>query len=56
MPVANRGWTDFEKAITALEVDIRFGNDLLAKESSQWPEYVVVTTPTAYDTDNPKYL
>ena len=29
---------------------------LLAKESSQWPEYVVVTTPTAYDTDNPKYL
>ena len=34
MPVANRGWTNFENAATALEVDIRFGNDLVAKESS----------------------
>ena len=53
MAVANRGWTNFENAATALEVDIRFGNDLVAKESSDWPEYVVVTTPTAYSTAKP---
>ena len=33
MPVANRGWTNFENAATALEVDIRFGNDLWQRKA-----------------------
>ncbi len=37
----------------AREYDLRFGHGLLKAESSKWPEYLVVTTPTAWKTAQP---
>ena len=48
-----RGWTSADQAKSPTEVDIRYGHSLLKKESSQWPSYVVVSTPTAYRTARP---
>ncbi len=48
-----RGWTGADRAKPAEEVDIRYGRGLLKRESSQWPRYAAVTTPTAYATAGP---
>ena len=37
----------------AREYDIRFGHGLLKATSAKWPDYVVVTTPTAWKTAQP---
>jgi glycerol dehydrogenase-like iron-containing ADH family enzyme len=37
----------------AREYDIRFGHGLLKADSSRWPDYVVVTTPSAWKAAQP---
>ena len=37
----------------AAEYDIRYGSELLKKESAGWPPYLMVSTPTAYRTAQP---
>ena len=43
-----RGWTGADRAKPAEEVDIRYGHGLLKRESSRWPGYVLVSTPSAH--------
>ena len=43
-----RGWTGADRAKPAEEVDIRYGHGLLKRESSAWPGYVLVSTPSAH--------
>jgi len=37
----------------AREYDIRFGHGLLKQDSAKWPDYLVVTTPSAWRTAQP---
>jgi len=54
MPENSRGWAcPPGKARPASEVEIRLGRDLLIRESSTWPPYLAVTTPSAYRTAQP---
>ena len=39
-----------------LKIDIRYGNGLLQKESSEWPHYFVVTTPSANKSANSEFV
>ena len=43
------GWSDASQAKPAAEYDIKYGHGLLERESSEWPRYAVVTTPSAYE-------
>ena len=47
------GWANAGQAKLASEYEIRYGHDLLRAESSGWPPYVAVTTPSAYRTAKP---
>lgn len=48
MALSPRGWTGAKQAKPASDLDIRFGHGLLESESSGWPSYLAVTTPSAY--------
>lgn len=37
----------------AREYDIRYGHNLVKTESAQWPRYIVISTPTAWQTAQP---
>ncbi len=43
------GFTGGPQAKPASELDIRLGHGLLQSENSEWPRYLVVTTPSAYE-------
>ena len=45
----NGGWSNASQAKPASELTIRYGHDLLRRESEQWPRYLVVTMPDAYE-------
>ncbi|MFW6194949.1 MAG: iron-containing alcohol dehydrogenase [Chloroflexota bacterium] len=45
-----RGWTGATNARPAREVELRYGHGLVEQESSKWPRYLAVTTPTAWET------
>ena len=47
---ARRGWKDAGRARPAHQCPVRFGRDLLRLESSRWPPFILVTTPSAYKT------
>ena len=53
MNKAGRGWSHASQMKPAVEYDIRYGSGLLKKESSGWPRYLMVSTPTAYRTAQP---
>jgi glycerol dehydrogenase-like iron-containing ADH family enzyme len=48
-----RGWDGGSQMKPAAEYDIRFGSGLLKNESSRWPRYLVVSTPSAYKVGQP---
>ena len=43
MAELGRGWTGGSSFRPAREVEVRYGHDLLRKESADWPRYIVVT-------------
>ena len=47
------GWDNSGQAKPASGYDIRYGHGLLSEESSGWPSYLAVTTPSAYRTAKP---
>ena len=47
-------WSDASQAKPAAEYDIKYGHGLLERESSEWPRYSVVTTPSAYAAARPE--
>ena len=47
------GWGNAGQAKPASEYEVRYGHGLLQAESSGWPPYVAVTTPSAYRTAKP---
>ena len=53
MGTETRGWTGADRAKPAEEVDIRYGHGLLKRESSGWPGYVLVSTPSAHRAAGP---
>ena len=53
MSTLRRGWNNGGQARPASEIDIRYDHGLLKRESSKWPRYVAVTTPSAYSTAQP---
>lgn len=53
MSTRRGGWTGSADARPASAYDIRYGHGLLRDESSRWPAYVVVSTPSAYRTATP---
>ena len=42
------GWGGADRAKRAAEYEISYGHGLVRKHSSNWPDYVAVTTPSAY--------
>lgn len=48
-----RGWDHGERFQPAREVDIRYGNGIVKKESASWPDYLAITSPTAWKTALP---
>ena len=50
MNKTGRGWSHASQMKPAAEYDIRYGSELLKKESAGWPRYLMVSTPTAYKT------
>lgn len=42
------GWSKFENARNAADHSILYGHNLLGQESSNWPPYFAVTSPSAY--------
>ena len=46
-------WSGFDQMKPASEYDIRYGHHLVRSTSSQWPSYVVVSSPTAYRMTEP---
>ena len=48
MQKTNRGWNMGSRCKPAAEYDIRVDHGLLREDSANWPEYAVVTTPSAY--------
>ena len=48
MPKINRGWTKGSQCKPAAEYDMRVARGLLQRESTRWPAYAIVTTPSAY--------
>ena len=54
MPENSRGWAcPPGKVRPASEVEIRFGHSLLKQESTKWPSYLAITTPSALNTAQP---
>ena len=47
------GWSDGTQAKPASDYAIKYGHGLLIHESSRWPRYSVVTTPSAYEAARP---
>lgn len=45
---ASRGWSDSSQAKPAAEIDMRYGHQLLSKNSASWPRYLAITSPTAF--------
>ena len=53
MNIPRGGWSDGPQAKPASEYAIKYGHGLLKQESSRWPRYTVVTTPSAYEAARP---
>jgi len=47
MSELGRSWTDGLNFRPARDVEIKYGNGLLERESSEWPSYIVVTTKSS---------
>ncbi len=47
------GWHDFSQMKPAAEYDIRYGHNLVKATSGEWPRYVAVTSPKAYQATEP---
>ena len=47
------GWNGRSKARPASEQDIRYGHGVVRRESAAWPEYFIVTTPSAHKVTGP---
>ena len=49
MELPRGGWSAADgRPVPASGYDIKYGHGLLHRESSSWPRYIVVTTPSAY--------
>ncbi len=48
-----RGWDNRRQAKPAAEYEFRYGSGLLKEASAGWPPFLVVTTPSAYETARP---
>ena len=54
MNTSGRGWSGApQHSKPAAEYDIRYGSNLLRRESARWPRYVIVPTPRAYRAAQP---
>ncbi len=47
MTVSGRGWDGGSRMKRAAEIDIRYGSELLRRDSESWPRYGIVSTPSA---------
>ena len=53
MALSARGWDQGSRAKPGTEIVIRFGSELLKRESEGWPRYGIVTTASAIKTARP---
>lgn len=53
MALSARGWDHGSRAKPGAEIEIRFGSELLKRESGDWPRYGIVTTASAIEAARP---